>query len=72
VILVSLAAFIHDGKLFMQKRKEEGHLDGKLELPGGKIEAGESPQVAISREVQEELGVKISADNFQLFKIYPF
>ncbi|MGA3070330.1 MAG: NUDIX domain-containing protein [Terracidiphilus sp.] len=34
-------------------------LDGKWELPGGKIEFGETPDKAIVREIQEELGIKI-------------
>jgi 8-oxo-dGTP diphosphatase len=34
-------------------------LDGKWELPGGKIEFGESPDKALVREIQEELGFKI-------------
>jgi 8-oxo-dGTP diphosphatase len=34
-------------------------LDGKWELPGGKIEFGETPDRAIVREIQEELGIKI-------------
>jgi 8-oxo-dGTP diphosphatase len=34
-------------------------LDGKWELPGGKIEFGETPEKAIVREIEEELGLKI-------------
>ncbi|KAA6457850.1 NUDIX domain-containing protein [Acidobacteria bacterium AB60] len=34
-------------------------LDGKWELPGGKIEFGETPVAAIAREIQEELGLRI-------------
>ena len=34
-------------------------LDGKWELPGGKIEFGETPDKAIVREIQEELGLRI-------------
>lgn len=34
------------------------------EFPGGKIEAGESPQTALERELMEELGIKIQVSEF--------
>ncbi len=44
----------------MQKRPQGKPLAGLWEFPGGKIEAGESPEDALVRELQEELDIKVS------------
>ena len=49
-----------DGKIFVAKRKSVGDMGGKWEFPGGKIENGEAPELAIKREMQEEFGVNVS------------
>lgn len=54
----------------MQKRLEGEKLLGKLEFPGGKIEVGETPQLAASRELFEECGIKIDLNLLKLFKVY--
>lgn len=49
-----------DGKFLIIKRsEEETHLEGKWEIPGGRIEFGESPEEALKEEVSEETGLKI-------------
>lgn len=48
-----------DGRLFVQRRPPSGLLGGLWEFPGGKIEAGETPDEACAREVREELGVEV-------------
>ena len=52
------AAVVWDGpRLLMTQRAAGGALGLQWEFPGGKIEAGESPEQAVVREVREELGV---------------
>ncbi len=53
-----VTAFLHkDGKILLGKRPK-GSLQGQWEFPGGKIELGESPEQALERELDEELGIK--------------
>lgn len=59
-----VAAIIrNEDKIFATQR---GYGDWKdwWEFPGGKIESGESPEKALSREIKEELAVEISIDSF--------
>lgn len=51
----------HPTRLLAARRTEPTALAGGWELPGGKVDPGESPLSALHREVAEELGVSISA-----------
>lgn len=58
------AAIIHkDGKIFATQRGYGAYKD-YLEFPGGKIEAGETPEQALIREIQEELATTIQIERF--------
>lgn len=58
LMLVSAAALVRsDGKLLLAQRPVGKTMAGLWEFPGGKIEAGESPQGALARELREELGL---------------
>jgi 8-oxo-dGTP diphosphatase len=53
------AAIIRDGRLLAAQRAEPPHMAGGWELPGGKVDPGESDEDAVVRECHEELAVKI-------------
>jgi 8-oxo-dGTP diphosphatase len=55
---VTAAVIIEEGRLFIARRGPEESLAGLWELPGGKIEPGESPQECLERELAEELGME--------------
>ncbi len=55
-----IAIIKKDNKYFIQKRPSKGLLADLWEFPGGKIKAGESNKKALIRELNEELGVKLS------------
>ena len=58
-IKVVAAAIKKDGKYFCAQRPEGKSLGGYWEFPGGKLEAGEEPEEALVREIQEEFGSTI-------------
>jgi 8-oxo-dGTP diphosphatase len=53
-----------DGHILMGKRKEGKYRGGLWELPGGKVEFGEHPPLALEREWREELGSQIVVREF--------
>lgn len=57
------------GQILISKRLDHLHQGGLWEFPGGKVEAGESVQHALCRELQEETGILISVQR-PLIKIY--
>ncbi|PWJ22135.1 8-oxo-dGTP diphosphatase [Jannaschia seohaensis] len=58
VVLVSAVALVDaDGRVLLAQRPEGKSMAGLWEFPGGKVEPGESPEVALIRELQEELGI---------------
>lgn len=58
---VTAAVIIEDGRLLLARRATGDPLEGLWELPGGKIEADETPQACLERELQEELRMRSKA-----------
>ena len=57
-----------NGKILITRRLDHVHLGGLWEFPGGKVEAEESLQGALLREILEELGMEIAVGS-EIFTI---
>lgn len=58
---------LRDNKLLLLRRtrqNSEGKIDNWLSIPGGGLDPGETPQQAVIRELQEELGITTRIDGF--------
>ncbi|MFI7013145.1 (deoxy)nucleoside triphosphate pyrophosphohydrolase [Streptomyces sp. NPDC050164] len=60
-IVVVGAALVDAGRLLAARRSAPPELAGRWELPGGKVEPGETADAALVRELREELGVDAEA-----------
>jgi 8-oxo-dGTP diphosphatase len=57
VLVAAVALFDIDGRVLIAQRPEGKSMAGLWEFPGGKVEAGETPEQALIRELREELAV---------------
>jgi mutator protein MutT len=58
---IALAIVCERGRYLVNRRLSDGPLRGLWEFPGGKIQAGESPDQAAVRECAEEVGIAVEA-----------
>ena len=59
-----VAAIIREGDKIFATQRGYGEWKDWWEFPGGKMEAGETPEEALKREIREELSTEISVDEF--------
>lgn len=55
--MVAVALVDSEGRVLLQQRAPGRQMAGLWEFPGGKVEPGERPEAALSRELKEELGI---------------
>jgi 8-oxo-dGTP diphosphatase len=63
---------LDSAKILIAKRADHQHQGGLWEFPGGKVEAGESAQLALQRELEEELGLQSSIADMRPLITIPF
>lgn len=59
MLVVAAALMTPNGRILVQQRPAAKHHGGLWEFPGGKVEVGETPEVALARELAEELGIAV-------------
>lgn len=64
VVAAVICDSLQEKKKIFATARGYGEFKGQWEFPGGKIEAGETPQQALVREIQEELDTKITVGDF--------
>ena len=60
LLVVSVALIDVDGRILLAQRPEGREMSGLWEFPGGKVKEDETPEVALVRELKEELGIDIA------------
>jgi 8-oxo-dGTP diphosphatase len=72
IIKVVCGIIWQDDKFFIARRKPEKSMGGYWEFPGGKIEADESPQEALERELREELEMLVDVKEYFFTNVHHY
>ncbi|MCZ2328435.1 8-oxo-dGTP diphosphatase MutT [Bartonella sp. F02] len=63
LLVVACALLDRDNRVLLTERPQGKSLAGLWEFPGGKVEQGETPEVSLVRELEEELGIYVQSNN---------
>lgn len=64
ILFVVAAALTNEmGEILLQKRPPDAQMGGLWEFPGGKVDHGEQPEMALVRELWEELGIAVEIND---------
>ena len=63
-VIVIAAIAVRSGRVLIARRGPTQKLSGLWEFPGGKLEAGETPELCLAREIAEEFGIDVRVGTF--------
>ena len=64
LVTVTAGVIYHNGKILIAQRRKDKSLGGLWEFPGGKIEAGETCEQTLAREIKEEFDINIQVGKY--------
>jgi 8-oxo-dGTP diphosphatase len=70
IVAKSLIVGPEGGVLVLRRSKNDAHSPGRVDLPGGAVDPGESYAAAAARELQEEAGLELEVDSLRLVHTY--
>lgn len=71
-VVAAIIANKNNEILFAQRAHDQSQIAGQWEFPGGKIDEGENPTEALTREIKEELELMIEVENYFSSVLYEY
>ena len=72
LITVTAGVIYHGGKILIAQRRKDKSLGGFWEFPGGKIEANETCEQTLAREIKEEFNIDIQVGKYLFEHTYNY